>query len=146
VACIKATINQRFEGSLRVRSFKSANLGLSLFFRPREQHCEMWVAKRTRLCVTLVLVVGLAALILGCEPASKQSSPVVQVAQDEATQKTTAKAPPIPEAGPLARPKSLQQVGVPDGATRTAIPTDNPQAPEKIDLGPEAVLRRSPVG
>src|SRR5436309_2195533 len=63
----------------------------------------MRVAKRTRFCVTLVLVVGLAALILGCERASKQSSPVAQVAQDEATQKTTANTPPIPEAGPLAR-------------------------------------------
>src|SRR5207244_8446349 len=33
------------------------------------------------------------------------------------------------------RPKSLRQVGVPDGATRAVIPTDNPQTPEKIALG-----------
>ena len=95
----------------------------------------MRVAKRTRVCVTLMLVVGPAALILGCERASKQSSPAAEAGPDEATQKTTANAPPIPEAGPLARPKSLRQVGVPDGATRAAIPTDNPQTPEKIALG-----------
>ena len=45
------------------------------------------------------------------------------------------KPPPIPKAGPLGMPKSLQQVGVPIGATRGAIPADNPQTPEKIELG-----------
>lgn len=39
------------------------------------------------------------------------------------------------QAGPLSRPKSLQQVGVPADATRAAIPLDNPQTPEKIALG-----------
>jgi cytochrome c peroxidase len=43
--------------------------------------------------------------------------------------------PPIPEAGPLARRKSLRQVGAPADATRAAIPPDNPQTPEKIALG-----------
>ena len=95
----------------------------------------MRVAKRTRLCVTLMLVVGPATLILGCERAGKQSHSVPKATPDEATQKTTPKAPPIPEAGPLAQPKSFRQVGVPDGATRAAIPTDNPQTPEKIALG-----------
>ncbi len=95
----------------------------------------MRVAKRTRLCVTLMLVVGPATLILGCERASKQSSPVADAAPDPAMQQATLKAPPIPEAGPLARPKPLRQVGVPDGATRAAIPPDNPQTPEKIALG-----------
>jgi cytochrome c peroxidase len=42
---------------------------------------------------------------------------------------------PIPPDGPLARPKSLQQIGVPVEATRTAAPPDNPQTPEKIALG-----------
>src|SRR2546427_2642462 len=45
------------------------------------------------------------------------------------------KVPPIPEAGPLAQPKSIHQVGVPAEATRAAIPPDNPQTPEKIALG-----------
>ncbi len=95
----------------------------------------MRVAKRTRLCVTLTLVVGPSTLILGCEGAGKQSSSVADAASAPATQQATLKAPPIPEAGPLARPKSLRQVGVPDGATRAAIPPDNPQTPEKIALG-----------
>ena len=38
-------------------------------------------------------------------------------------------------ADPLAQPRSLAQTGVPLGATRAAIPADNPQTPEKITLG-----------
>jgi cytochrome c peroxidase len=95
----------------------------------------MRVAKRTTLCVTIMLVVGAATLILGSEGARKQASSVAEAPPDGATQQATPKAPPIPEAGPLARPKSLRQVGVPDGATRAAIPPDNPQTPEKIALG-----------
>jgi cytochrome c peroxidase len=41
----------------------------------------------------------------------------------------------IPEAGPLAQPKSLDQVGLPVELTRPAIPADNPQTPDKIALG-----------
>src|SRR2546425_419821 len=70
-----------------------------------------------RVRLTFVMVVGTATLILGATP--------------EATLET----PPIPEAGPLARPKSLQQVGAPADATPAAIPPDNPQTPEKIALG-----------
>jgi cytochrome c peroxidase len=44
-------------------------------------------------------------------------------------------APPVPPAGPLAEPKSLQQVGVPLDATREAVPPDNPQTPGRIALG-----------
>jgi len=43
--------------------------------------------------------------------------------------------PPIPPDGPLARPKSLQQVGLPVEATRAAAPADNPQTQEKVALG-----------
>src|SRR3989440_6861168 len=42
---------------------------------------------------------------------------------------------PIPTSGPLAKPKSLQQVGVPLQETSAAVPTDNPQTPQKIALG-----------
>src|SRR3989454_3541104 len=45
------------------------------------------------------------------------------------------KPPPIPQAGQLARPKSLNQVGTSEEATRSAIPPDNPQTTEKIALG-----------
>jgi len=48
------------------------------------------------------------------------------------------KAPPIPEAGPLAQPKPLDQAGFPAELTRQAIPPDNPQTPEKIALGETA--------
>src|SRR5712691_2880726 len=100
-----------------------------------EEHCGMRVAKRTRLCVPLMLVVGAATLILGCEGARKQASSVAEAPPDGATQQATLKAPPIPEAGPLARPKCLGQVGVPAAATRAARPPHNPQTPEKIALG-----------
>jgi cytochrome c peroxidase len=43
--------------------------------------------------------------------------------------------PPIPKIGPLAQPRSLQQVGLPLDLTQAAIPPDNPQTPEKIALG-----------
>src|SRR6516162_4281594 len=42
---------------------------------------------------------------------------------------------PIPSDSPLARPKSLQQTGVPVEATRTLAPPEDPQTPEKIALG-----------
>ena len=42
-------------------------------------------------------------------------------------QAQTQHVPPIPVAGPMASPKSLQQTGVPVDATRSAVPPDNPQ-------------------
>src|SRR5216683_3687113 len=73
--------------------------------------------RRVRIRLTFVLLAGTATLILGAPP------------------QATLDARPIPEAGPLARPKSLQQVGAPADATPAAIPPDNPQTPEKIALG-----------
>jgi cytochrome c peroxidase len=67
----------------------------------------------------LLLALGAAALISAAQT----------LAQD------TGKAPPITQAGRLAMPRSLNQVGVPIAATRAAIPADNPQTPEKIELG-----------
>src|SRR5207302_2441901 len=52
-----------------------------------------------------------------------------------AAEPTPGKAPPIPKAGPLASPRSLQQVGLPVELTRSVTPADNPQTPEKIALG-----------
>ena len=62
--------------------------------------------------------------------------------QQESTGSRTKTAPPqvtlkpasIPEAGVLGQPKSQQQVGLPVDATR-AVPSDNPETPEKIALG-----------
>ena len=42
---------------------------------------------------------------------------------------------PIPPAGLLAQPRSLDQVGVPVDVTRSAIPADYPQTADKIALG-----------
>lgn len=66
----------------------------------------------------MLLVLGASALI-----SAAQVSPEV------------GKAPPIPKAGRLAMPRSLKQVGVPIAETRAAIPADNPQTPDKIELG-----------
>ena len=74
-----------------------------------------------------VIVAAIATLIFGCERSAKKMSP---------------KRAPIPEADPLAQPKSLQQVGVPVEMTRAAIPADNPQTPEKISLGQKLFFER----
>ena len=55
-------------------------------------------------------------------------------AADASSTKTAAQ-PPIPKAGPLAQPRSPQQVGLPADQTRAVIPPDNLQTPEKIALG-----------
>jgi cytochrome c peroxidase len=69
--------------------------------------------------LAVVVATGMA-LMVGCGRRSEQ---------------TTGKAPPIPKAGPLAKPRSLSQVGVPVELTQKVIPQDNPQTPEKVALG-----------
>src|SRR5215469_4122717 len=95
----------------------------------------MRAALRTRWWVTLSLAVTAAVLDLGCNGAGKRANTEAQATPGEVAQQPTPKAPPIPPEGPLARPKSLQQTGLPESATRAAIPADNPQSPEKIALG-----------
>jgi cytochrome c peroxidase len=73
-----------------------------------------------RLLVHGVIAAGLVTLIFGCGRRSEQ---------------TTGKAPPIPKEGPLAKPRSLSQVGLPVELTQKVIPQDNPQTPEKVALG-----------
>jgi cytochrome c peroxidase len=108
---------------------------------PRQKHCDagrsfvMRVAKSTLSRVALALIGSISTLILGCDHAVKHSNPQTEAAPPGVTQQAAPHAPPIPQAGPLARPRSLQQVGVPSAATRAAIPSDNPQTPEKIALG-----------
>jgi len=51
------------------------------------------------------------------------------------SEQTTGKPAPIPKAGPLAKSRSLNQVGLPVELTQKVIPQDNPQTPEKITLG-----------
>jgi cytochrome c peroxidase len=77
-----------------------------------------------------MVLLAVVALILGCKTGGKPAS-----SKSEPTQPGRGKAPPIPSAGPLAQPRSLHQIGLPDGATRAAIPADNQPTPEKIALG-----------
>jgi cytochrome c peroxidase len=44
-------------------------------------------------------------------------------------------APPLPQPGILAQPRSTNQVGLPEQLTRAVIPSDNLLTPEKIQLG-----------
>ena len=82
-----------------------------------------------RSCLTISTAMILA-LTSACDRADKS------VAQRADGQDTSQHAPtPIPEAGPLARPRQLDQFGVPVVATRAAVPRDNPQTPEAIALG-----------
>ena len=76
-----------------------------------------------------------AALGLGLEGSEEPARSQARAAPDEAAPSATSIPRPIPEAGPLAQPKSLDQVGLPAELTRQAIPADNPQTPEKIALG-----------
>jgi len=92
----------------------------------------MRVGKQVGFGTTLVAV-GAIALVLRSEVAREVSWRLV--ATVEAAPQTPAAPIPVPAAGPLAEPKSLNQVGVPLEATRAATPADNPQTPEKIALG-----------
>lgn len=92
------------------------------------------LSRSKRLCVTLA-VAGAAGLLPACEAAGKKVSSESAAAPGGATQQPRPKPAPIPPAGPLARPKPPQQIGLPVKATRAAIPPDNPQTPEKIALG-----------
>src|SRR5205807_8051199 len=85
----------------------------------------------------LVLVVaGInTALLLGGEGGRRGGSSAEEAALAGTAEPAAGKAPPIPEAGPLASPRSLQQIGLPAELTRTVTPPDNPQTPEKIALG-----------
>src|SRR5437667_746451 len=92
---------------------------------------------QTRRCLGLVAVVAVigTALLLGYESGRPKVASAEAPAPVGTAREAPGKAPPLPKAGPLARPRSLQQVGLPVELTRTVTPTDNPQTPEKIALG-----------
>src|SRR5208282_4418673 len=93
------------------------------FSSARHNSVTLQVAKKVRACRRLILY---AAMIL------MAGASLISAAQ---TPQDVGKAPPIPKNGPLGKPRSLEQVGVPIAATRAVIPADNPQTPEKIELG-----------
>jgi len=92
-------------------------------------------ALQKRLYFGLLLALAAAAPSFGLDGAGKQARSETRTAPSEAARPATFETRPIPEAGPLAQPKSLDQVGLPAELTRQAIPADNPQTPEKIALG-----------
>jgi cytochrome c peroxidase len=95
----------------------------------------MAFAERRRLVIGLLVAIAAGALSFGLEAAGKQARSETGTAPSEAAQLATRETRPLPDAGPLAQPKSLDQVGLPGELTRQAIPPDNPQTPEKIALG-----------
>jgi cytochrome c peroxidase len=76
-----------------------------------------------------------AVLALGCGREPPDGASARETVTTGTAGQATGKAPPIPDAGPLARPRSLHQVGLPAERTRKVIPPDNPQTPEKVALG-----------
>jgi cytochrome c peroxidase len=95
----------------------------------------MLTQKGTCLGLVVVATVITTVLLSGCdgrrskEPSAETPAPV------GTDYLAPGKAPPIPPAGALAKPRSLKQVGLPVELTRTVMPADNPSTPEEIDLG-----------
>lgn len=90
-----------------------------------ENRCDLMAISR----LTSFFLLGLALMSVAYESALSPNRTV------EASSQTGQGPGPVPRDGPPARPKSLQQIGVPVEATRAAAPVDNPQTPEKIALG-----------
>jgi cytochrome c peroxidase len=91
----------------------------------------MALLKRTGLGFSVVI----SALALAYEAERSVGGSGSENASSGTPQQSSGKSPPIPKEGPLAKPRSLQQVGLPAELTRTVTPRDNPQSPEKIALG-----------
>lgn len=87
-----------------------------------------------RVGVTLTFATGSATIVLACGDRTGQSP-----AKSESTTSqfvvSSQPARPIPADDSLARPRPIDQVGVPIALTRSIIPKDNPQTPDKIALG-----------
>src|SRR5947209_261754 len=95
----------------------------------------MSIQKRT--CLGPVIVVGIMGMLLLTDREGGRSmEPAAEgPALAGRARPGLGKAPPIPKAGPLARPRSLMQVGLPVELTRQVMPPDNPQTPNEIALG-----------
>jgi len=83
----------------------------------------------------LVAAIFNAAVLPGCQDAIPKEATGEVLAPVGTASPSPGKAPPIPEAGPVASPRPPRQVGLPVELTWTVTPTDNPQTPEKIALG-----------
>jgi cytochrome c peroxidase len=94
----------------------------------------MMIRKLTRLVPLIVAAINIG-LLLGCEDGRHGETVAEEATKAATAEPPPGEAPPIPKPGPLAEPRSLQQVGVPAELTGTVVPPDNPQTPEKISLG-----------
>jgi cytochrome c peroxidase len=95
----------------------------------------MTIRKRTGFCFVVPAIVTCMAFLTGCdsghlkEPSAETPAPVGKA------QRAPGKAPPIPKEGPLARPRSREQVGFPVEWTKSVMPTGKPATSEEIALG-----------
>src|SRR5260370_23127825 len=95
----------------------------------------MSIQKRSCLGLAVAIAVIHTALLSGCEGERPKKPSAAVPAPVGTAQQTSGKAPPLPVVGPLAIPRSRQQVGLPVELTRTVTPPDNQQTPEEITLG-----------
>src|SRR5947209_4260123 len=93
----------------------------------------MSIQKRAYLGIMVLVAGGSTLLLPGREGPLGVSAPALVPAGP--VRLAFGKAPPIPNAGPLARPRSFEQVGLPVELTRTLTPRDDTRTPEKVALG-----------
>jgi cytochrome c peroxidase len=101
----------------------------------RRKKIEMPYLMRSGVCLSGAVAVAVTAFLFNLEGELSGGGPGREALTKDASQQGTGKAPPIPKLGPLASPRSFDQVGFPAELTRKAIPQDNPQTPERIALG-----------
>ncbi len=89
---------------------------------------RMRAGNRKRFCTTLL--VGAAALSLGCEVAKEAKSDCGSIAANVSERHLFL----LPVRWPRPSPSNKQK-GLPVEATHAAVPADNPQTPAKIPLG-----------
>ena len=89
----------------------------------------------SRACFCGILLAAIVVAALVCNGAANEASLQAPAATGAAAQPASSDPRTVPQAGPLGQPKSVQQLGLPAGATEAATPLANPQTPEKIALG-----------
>ena len=89
----------------------------------------------SRACSCGILLAAIVVAALVCNGAANEASLQAPAATGAAAQPASSNPRTVPQAGPLGQPKSVQQLGLPAGATEAATPLANPQTPEKIALG-----------
>ena len=95
----------------------------------------MMAPKQRRLWLGVMAAIATTALSFAPHEPGKPAHSQTRTAPKEPARSAVPNPRLIPKPGPLAQPKSLDQVGLPPALTRQAIPADNPQTPEKIALG-----------